>query len=223
MEKKSSFKVVVENNFIAPLYSAQKHCGMTNGAESNSPAPRHSGRFLSRIWARRGFTLIELLVVVLIIGILAAVALPKYQKAVEKSRAATVLPLLKSVVQAQTNYYLANGTYATSFDDLAVDTDWTGRETGYHFYNDVRSNEDWSLQLSLVGPANSGLTGETVLITRLRGPYRGGGFSMNIQTQQLLCVERPIFTNTPGSYCEKIFQGTNTNRQADTRTYYLNY
>ena len=68
-----------------------------------------------------GFTLIELLVAVLIIGILAAVALPQYEKAVLKSRAATGLSLLSALDQAQTVYHMANGAYATDVEALGVD------------------------------------------------------------------------------------------------------
>ena len=57
----------------------------------------------------KGFTLIELLVVVLIIGILAGVALPQYQKAVTKSRLATLKPLVESLSQATEAYKVASG------------------------------------------------------------------------------------------------------------------
>lgn len=70
---------------------------------------------------KKGFTLIELLVVVLIIGILAAVAIPQYQKTVYKSRYATLKPLANALATAQEIYYLANGSYAEKIIDLDVD------------------------------------------------------------------------------------------------------
>ena len=70
---------------------------------------------------RRGFTLIELLVVVVIIGILAAIAVPQYQKTVYKSRYATLKSLTESIFQAQKVYYLANDTYADDFAKLDIE------------------------------------------------------------------------------------------------------
>lgn len=60
---------------------------------------------------KNGFTLIELLVAILIIGVLAAVALPQYQKAVEKSRAAEMLVLERQFVAGGENYLLHNGHF----------------------------------------------------------------------------------------------------------------
>ena len=69
----------------------------------------------------KGFTLIELLVVVLIIGILSAVALPQYTKAVEKSRAAQAVTWLRSAANAQEVYYMANGSYAPDLESLDLE------------------------------------------------------------------------------------------------------
>ena len=166
---------------------------------------------------KQAFTLIELLVVVLIIGILAAVALPQYQKAVEKSRAAQVLSLVKSIYEADLAYQMATGHHATSFDELDVDVPWTGNTAWYDYatrITDTRSNEDWSAQLETNA---SGY--ETVFMGRLRGPYAGTGFgyylkaaNANFPLNKLLCIEKThsgaTFSGTAGSYCEKVMRAT---------------
>ena len=62
---------------------------------------------------KRGFTLIELLVVVLIIGILSAVALPQYQKAVKRAKTTELMIMLADMEQKQNLSYLENGAVVT--------------------------------------------------------------------------------------------------------------
>lgn len=76
-----------------------------------------------------GFTLIELLVVVLIIGILSAVSLPQYTKAVQKSRFVQLQIIVRNLFEAQKRYYMENGEYATEFDLLDVLPDGEISET----------------------------------------------------------------------------------------------
>lgn len=71
----------------------------------------------------QAFTLIELLVVVLIIGILAAVALPQYQKAVEKSRMTEAITLVRAIANANQAPHMATGEWAnhTQLDLLDIE------------------------------------------------------------------------------------------------------
>ena len=180
---------------------------------------------------KRGFTLIELLVVVLIIGILSSVALPMYEKAVEKSRATQALTLLKSVYQAQLMYKLANGNYAPSFDELDIDVPWTGNSQWFTGATDTRSNADWSLQMY------SGADNVNITIGRISGKYKGAGFfilpsqslggGQSTKTDIIYCGERTSqgvnFTGTPGSYCEKVMQAPYEKNSATARYYLLPY
>ncbi len=126
-----------------------------------------------------GFTLIELLVVVLIIGILAAVALPQYEKSVEKSRAAEAMIILKSIAEANKVYYMATGNYAEHLDDLDVEI--PGQDIVFNGWRRKQSkNYQFGTQAQSVG-------GSIALANRL--PF-GGVYFMY------------ILPDSPGVYCK---------------------
>jgi type IV pilus assembly protein PilA len=71
---------------------------------------------------RKGFTLIELLIVVVIIGILAAIAIPKFANTKEKAVLASMKSDLRNLVTAEEGFFSDNQTYSTTLGATQVNT-----------------------------------------------------------------------------------------------------
>ena len=165
----------------------------------------------------KAFTLIEILVAVLIIGILAAIAVPQYQKAVVKSRAAHLQSVLSNIVKASNEYYLQTGQYPTSFEQLDIDFNLPTGEapcSANFVPNAIKNGDGFEITLNTGGKAKRYRIGAFFT----EGRYKCTGFAHVLKDNpttpskydgKTFCVEsyyrRFCGTNCDnGDFCKKI-------------------
>lgn len=116
---------------------------------------------------KKGFTLIELLVVVLIIGILAAMAMPQYFKAVERSRMTEADTLLGSIAQAQRRKFLQINKFVTNYKALDVSPKDSNGSVYYTKGNPTTGANGNGFRVVLTGTDFTGTNGGIATATRV--------------------------------------------------------
>ncbi|MBR3632100.1 MAG: prepilin-type N-terminal cleavage/methylation domain-containing protein [Elusimicrobiaceae bacterium] len=127
---------------------------------------------------KKGFTLIELLIVVLIIGVLSAVALPIYNRVVEKTRATEAMQTLSSIATGEQSFQMANSGFTDQFETL---------DLSFNNYSDGSQATGNTLNGQYFDYTIYGNDKKAALAKRNNGEYE---LSVDYMTKEIFC--RPI-------------------------------
>ena len=132
-----------------------------------------------------GFTLIELLVVIIIIGILAAIALPSFLNQANRARQSEAQTYVGSVNRAQQAYRLENRTFSNKIPDLGL-----GIQTETEFYEYVLTPDE-DTDASAFGALVQAIPDDPVLLGYAGLAYALEDDGGNVTTSALLCKGEP--------------------------------
>ncbi len=124
-----------------------------------------------RARSRDGFTLIELMIVVVIIGILAAIAIPKFGSVTKASKEAEAQPILKQLFTLQERYKQKNDEYAEDIEELEGGAATFANAKYYTFLID---SGDGATYLACAKPTLTGLRWFTINAAREIVPHDSG-------------------------------------------------
>ncbi len=170
------------------------------------------------MYQNTGFTLIELLVVVLIIGILSAVALPQYQKAVEKSRISALFPMARAVETAQKAYYMAGGSFSDEMSALDISLPLAAPAAGASLCNLANESSDaFRADDNTIIALNNRASAGSYFVAAVRrgGPFMCSGIKIplaevsSLKAGESYCYEHvTLFKGAAGDFCVKLMNGT---------------
>lgn len=128
----------------------------------------------------RGFTLTELMITVVVIGILAAIAIPSYLGYVQRTRRTDAVTALQSIALYEEKYMAENGQYSDNLDTLKNKVGYSaGSETDYYTLTVSFPEADKPSFLAKAEPKDAGKTGDIVFAlkdTGQVGKIVGGNF-----------------------------------------------
>ena len=183
---------------------------------------------------KKGFTLIEMLVVVLIIGILASIALPQYQKIIAKSKSAQMYEAVSSLAKSAQTFYLVQGSWPATFDSLDINYPNLSDETTSLCDIDIngtfssKRNNDFIFTISARSTTSFHFNSISVFLAD--GPYKCTGFSIYLHDleypnleNKFLCSEGGSVRgskNKRGDFCEKVMGYTFFKRRGGVDLFY---